>query len=163
MTAASRRIIPLYHGSITAKMYKQSAQRRSLQGQARPGLENNLKCMICKGPTDTLVRLADEDLLQKMIRVLMREKEVQCPTNDMQVIHCGTLQLVATLMHHQHMSTCLTTCFAVPGLQLLLTNGVLLGCRQQHTWASTAPGLLIVHNLWIQLYVRISYQASSMT
>lgn len=60
----------------------------TLQEQGCLGLENHLRCMICKGPTDTLVRLAAQPLLKKMQQLVWDNRDVECPTNDLQASCC---------------------------------------------------------------------------
>ncbi|KAL0018416.1 hypothetical protein WJX79_010142 [Trebouxia sp. C0005] len=53
------------------------------QGQ-RPGLENNMRCMLCKGPTDSLVRFADIQVLNTMQKMVMDIPDTGCPTSGSQ-------------------------------------------------------------------------------
>jgi hypothetical protein len=47
------------------------------------GLEKNLRCMLCKGSKDKLVKLSDDAVLQKMLALVMTHRPV-CPTDSLQ-------------------------------------------------------------------------------
>ena len=53
--------------------------------------------MICREPTDTLVRFAEAGVLLKMQKMIMDVRDVECPTSASQAIDSSQAELVVDL------------------------------------------------------------------